>query len=87
MASTAQDTRLASRITPDRTPGSQPRQPLSGEASALAQISERLHPADCALLIRIIGHVAELERTRGEAAAMDMLETAIARLHGAVGRA
>jgi predicted GNAT family N-acyltransferase len=55
--------------------------------SALAQISERLHPADCALLIRIIGRVAELERTRGEAAAMDMLETAIARLHGAVGRA
>ena len=87
MAYTAQFTRPANRIAPEPTPGSQPRQPLSGETSALVQISERLHPADCTLLIRIIGRVAELERTRGEAAAMDMLETAIARLHGAVGRA
>ena len=68
-------------------PSTLPLLPSSDDVTALVQISGRLHPSDCLLLVRVIGRVAELERTVGEAAALDMLETAIARLHGALGRA
>ena len=71
----------------DPAPSALPLLPSSDDVAALVQISGRLHPSDCLLLVRVIGRVAELERTVGEAAALDMLETAIARLHGALGRA
>jgi hypothetical protein len=77
----------ASPPTPEQPPAALPLLPASSDVAALVQISERLHPADCTVLVRLIGRVAELERTLGEAAAMDMLETAIARLHRAMGRA
>lgn len=87
MASTAHITRPTRPTVPDPAPQAPPLLPASAEMAALTAIAERLHPADCTLLVRIIGRVAELERTRGEAAAMDRLETALARLHGAMGRA
>jgi hypothetical protein len=77
----------ASPPAPEPPPAALPLLPGSSDVAALVQISERLHPADCTVFVRLIGRVAELERTLGEAAAMDMLETAIARLHGAMGRA
>jgi len=78
---------VAAEAPQDNAPSALPLLPASGDVAALVQISSRLHPSDCLLLVRVIGRVAELERTVGEAAALDMLETAIARLHGALGRA
>jgi hypothetical protein len=64
-----------------------PPPPPAPEAGLLLDLARAMHPSDRTLLVRIIGRVVEVERTAGEAAAMDMLETVIARLHGAEGRA
>ena len=52
--------------------------PISDEETTLLSgLAAELHPADCQILVRLIGKVAELERTRGEEVALAMLEKAI----------
>ncbi len=87
MALTVQFPRQETRTIRVAAQAAGPASPPPEETLALSGIAERLHPSDTILLIRIIRRAAELERTLGEAAAVDMLETALARLHGAEGRA
>ncbi len=46
------------------------------EVHFLAGVARDLHNSDCEILIRLIGRVAELERTHGEDIALAILERA-----------